>query len=239
MPLTFALIHSPLTGPLIWQPVAAQLRRLGHPALAPELDDSGDPASPYWLRHARSAAEALKSAPAPLALVAHSGAGPLLPAVRQALGHPVAAYLLADAGLPHPGQSRLESFFAEDKPFAAELQASLAAGGRFPDWTEASLAEVVPDPGLRRALVADLRPRGLDFFTEPLPSLPGWPDAPAGYLRFSIPYEDAAARARQQGWPVRHAPAGHFHPLVAPETVAQALLDLARSLLPAASAARS
>src|SRR5581483_11219293 len=95
---TFILIHSPLAGPLTWSAVLAELQRRGLPALAPELRDNGS--GPYWRQHARSVAAAIERLPSeqPLILVGHSGAGPLLSAIRRACARPVAAYVFVDAG---------------------------------------------------------------------------------------------------------------------------------------------
>jgi len=227
---SFVLVHSPLTGPDVWQPAATALHGLGAAAWVAELRDDAAPGAPFWLRHARAAAASLRALPANERawLVGHSGAGALLPLVQEAAGRPVAGYLFVDAGLPRAG-SRLDAIAEESVEFAAQLRASLAAGEHFPAWTDAQLAEIVPDAGRRRDLLAGVRPRGLDFFEEPLPLPAGWPDAPCGYLWFSAPYLPALAEARSRGWPVRELPGGHFHMLVEADAVARALLELART----------
>ena len=53
-----------------------------------------------------------------------------------------------------------------------------------------------------------------DFFPEPLPVAPDWPDAPCGFVRLSAGYDQPArGRAASRGWPVvpptrRASPAG-------------------------------
>ena len=71
-----------------------------------------------------------------------------------------------------------------------------------------------------------MRPRPLAFFTEPIPVFAGWPDAPCAFLQFSPAYDVPARRAREAGWRYREIAAGHFHMLVDPAAVADALLDL-------------
>lgn len=173
------LIPSPLCGPATWEPVAAALGRRGIAATIPPLRD-GDPTLPYWQQHTATAAEALTALPAAVAplLVAHSGAGPLLPAIRQAWGRPVGGYLFADAGLPHPGLSRLDEMARTVPMLAAALRAELAGGGRYPTWDDDALRSLIPDPARRAATLAELRPRPLAFFAEALPTIPDWPDAP-------------------------------------------------------------
>ena len=107
-----------------------------------------------------------------------------------------------------------------------KLRGTLEAGGRFPTWTEADLAPDVPDAGQRAALVASVRPRGLDFFTEPLPTPVDWPDAPCGVLRTSDGYEQSARLGRGRGWLVVSRDLGHFAALAAPVETAEALVKL-------------
>lgn len=229
----FVLVHSPLTGPLTWSLVAEQLRQRGLAVAIPALADGEESNLPYWQQHAESVARALGAAPPgrSLVLVGHSGAGPLLPAIRERLDRPVAAYLFVDAGLPADGQSRLDEMMASAPEFAARLQQHLASGGLFPTWSDAQLREFIPNERLRQGVLAELRPRSLAFFTEPLPVFTGWPDAPCGYLLLSSPYRAAAEQARRAGWANREFDAGHFHLLVDPAAVTDALLSLVQTLL--------
>lgn len=221
----FVLVHSPLVGPLTWGPVAAELRGRGYPVVVPALRAGETAEPPYWRQHVTATMAALDSVDAtrPLVLVGHSGGGVLLPAIATAAGRPVAAYLFVDADLPHNGRNRLGRFGdAAD----AEAFRAAAPGGLIPTWTEADLAEVIPDAALRAAFVAELRPLPLAVYEEPIPVPAAWPDAPGGYLQFSAPYDAAAAEARTLGWPLLARPSGHFQMLVDPAGVTDALLDL-------------
>ena len=231
---TFVLVHSPLVGPLTWKPVADKLGRKGFNAVVPVLL-SEEVQPPYWKRHAGAVAESLRDLPPsePVILVAHSGAGPLLPAVRTQVGYGVVGYIFVDAALPGPdGASRLDL-----------LRSSSEAAGRFRarakdglllvwtqlfDVTDEMLHEIIPDPTLRRDFVKELRPIPLAVYEEPLPVFPGWPDGPCGYLKCSQVYDPEAAKARRNGWPVLELQGNHFHMLVEPEAVAQALVHLVR-----------
>ena len=220
----FVLIHSPLVGPLTWHLVADELRKHGSNVLVPNLEDLPDAKVPYWKQHAASVSRALThiAKDTSLILVAHSGAGPLLPAIRESLVNPVHAYVFVDAGIPCDGASRIDLMKSEDPEWGEGFQQELEKGERFPTWSFDDLQEVIPDASLRRQMISELRPRGLDFFTEPIPVFDGWPDAPCIYIQFSPPYERPAEQAREAGWQLHKLDAGHFHMLVD----ARALADL-------------
>ncbi|MGH8248435.1 MAG: alpha/beta fold hydrolase, partial [Gammaproteobacteria bacterium] len=184
-------------------------------------------------QHAASAMRALKpvSVDHPLILVGHSGAGPLLPAIRQMIPHRAAAYIFVDAGIPIDGASRLDLRALESPEMAQQSRQALVSGGCYPTWSDEDLLEVIPDAGLRQGMLAEMHPRPLAFFEEPIPVFSGWPDAPCGYLLFSpAAYAVPAARARRDGWAYRELDAGHFHMLVDPKAVANALRDLVEQM---------
>lgn len=225
----FVLIHSPLVGPLTWSLVAAELQQRGIETMVPTLNDTEDSGSPYWRQHADSVPHWLAAVPSDrlLVLVGHSGAGPLLPIIRQQIDRPIGAYVFVDAGLPAGGRSRLDEMEANSPDFAMRLRQHLASGGRFPTWSDnEEMREIIPDDQLRQGMVAELRPRPLAFFEEPIPVFTGWPDAPCGYLLFSPPYQSAAEQAKQNSWAFREFDAGHFHTLVDPSAVTTSLLEL-------------
>lgn len=229
---TFLLIHSPLVGPITWEPVGEELDQRGHLALVPELEEPGDPGAPYWRAHAASAARAADILPAdhPVILVAHSGAGLLMPAITTFLTQPVVAQIFVDAGIPQDGLSRLELIEAETPRPGGQFRRRLEAGERFPNWSEEDLHAVVPDPALRRQLYEQIRPRDLRFFEEPIPVTEYWPGSPCAYLHFASPYDLYAEQAQQAGWVYRKLEAEHFHMLVDPHGVAGSLLELAAEM---------
>jgi hypothetical protein len=229
----YVLIHSPLVGGLTWKLVADQMRQRDLNVVVPLLLDSSDSSDPFWKQHAESISQALAQIPASTlaTLVAHSGAGPLLPAVRQSLGNSVNAYVFVDAGIPRNGATRLELMKSEDPEWAEQFQKELERGEHFPNWSVDDLQEVIPDESLRQQMVAEIRPRGLSFFTEPIPAFSGWPDAPCVYIRFSAPYERPAALARQAGWTTYELEAGHFHMLVDPAIVTEMILKAVNNLI--------
>jgi hypothetical protein len=222
------LIPSPLLGPFSWSLVAGELEVRGwQPIIPADLREPLD-REPAWRQTTDGVVASLRTAPSdlPVVLIGHSNAGPLLPAIGRALPQPIVTYLFVDARLPHGGMSRLDAVEAADPDSAAERRTAMGAGRRYPTWTDEDLRELVPDPERRRAMLAELRPRGAEYWTEPLPMVYGWPDAPCAYLLFSSAYRSEADRARRAGWPTRELPAGHFHQLVDPPAVAEALLGL-------------
>jgi len=228
----YVLVHSPLAGGLTWTLVAQEMLVQGLNALVPHLSDQAAAKQPFWKQHVESILPTLSQIPAghSVTLVGHSGAGPLLPVIAQALDQPIKAYLFVDASLPRDGASRLALMKREDPAWAEQLQQALQQGQQYPTWTEDDLRDIVPNAALRRDLVAEIKPRSLSFFSEPIPVFAGWPDAPCTYLKFSAPYNRVAAQARQAGWLVRHMDAGHFHMLVDPEAVTEVIMEIMKEI---------
>jgi hypothetical protein len=155
----------------------------------------------------------------------------LLPAIGAGVGDAIAAYVLVDGDLPlvPAGGSRLDLLRAASPSLADDLETLLDEGGTFPTWGDDDLREEIPDARLRARVVAEVRPQPRVFWQEPLPAVPGWPDAPCSYLELSAHYYGAAAaRARREGWAYRHLPGRHFELLGRPADVAEAILDLTR-----------
>ena len=223
----FVLIHSPLVGPSTWTQVAEEMQARGLAVLVPKLQDSSLSTDLFWRQHAESVARDINEIPQDtgLILIAHSGAGPLLPAIGGSVLHPVRAYVFVDAGIPRDGASRLDLMRSEDPEWAAQFQKQLERGERFPTWSFEDLRDVIPDLASSKQTVAELRPRRLDFFIEPIPVFEGWPDAPCVYIQFSVPYKKAAQQARKKGWIVEEIEAGHFHMLVDPSTVTAMIVE--------------
>lgn len=231
--ITFVLLHSPLVGPFTWEPVQKVLVEQSFQAMVPAVWDDPDSNLPFWQQHADSVAKDIAQLPAQqkTVLVAHSGAGPLLPAIRQQLNHAIFSYVFVDAGIPRAGLSRLDLMKLENSEGAEQFHQSLLQGEVFPPWTENDLKEIIPDAESRQKLVDEIRPRSLPFFTEPIPVQAGWPDAPCIYMKFSEAYEWDATQAKQAGWPVYAIDAGHFHMLVDPIAVADLLVTAVQNLL--------
>lgn len=229
----YVFIHSPLVGPLTWTRVADEMRGRGLDVLVLTLEETPGSKEPFWKQYAASISRSVAdiSKDVSVTLVAHSGAGPLLPEVRRSIPNPVQAYVFVDAGLPRDGTSRLDLMKSEDPAWANDFEKELKSGGHFPTWSMEDLAEVIPDEPLRRQMVAELRPRGMEFFKEPIPVFEGWPDAPCIYIQFSAAYENPAVQARGAGWPVYQLQAGHFHMLVDPNAVTDKIIGAVNNIV--------
>lgn len=226
--LTFILIHSPLVGPLSWHLVAKNMRQQGFEALVPALQDLPESNQPYWQQHADSVAQSLSniSSNRRLAIVAHSGAGPLLPVLGQAVAQHIAAYVFVDAGIPRNQASRIDLMRLQDKKWADQFYQSLQRGERYPTWQEEDLRQVIPNDSSRQGLVAEITPRALSFFTERIPVFTGWPDAPCAYIKFSSAYEWDFQQAKKAQWLHKEIKAGHFHMLVEPRLVSELIINI-------------
>jgi hypothetical protein len=100
------LVHSPLVGPATWDLVAADLAGRGCEVGVPDLTGTVTAGPPYCPRQAEVIARSASGRPA--ILIGHSGAGPLL-AAAGALIDQVRGYVFADAGLPTPGQTWMDT----------------------------------------------------------------------------------------------------------------------------------
>lgn len=225
---TWVLVHSPLVGPESWAAVAAVLQSRGHRALVPDLRPTLAGGPGYADRQAEAVAAVVP--PGTARLAAHSGAGPLLPAIADALAAGAVsaeAALFVDAGLPTPGRTRRSTLPDE---LSAALDA-MTVDGLLPPWPawwpEDELAAALPDTRVRSRFVDSALPIPAALFDDPLPTVADDVLAGPAYLQLSDAYAADAAAAEQRGWPVQRLVADHLAVLTRPEEVAAALLQLA------------
>lgn len=225
MPL-FALVHSPLVGPLTWRAVAERLRAHGDGVVVPDLTASLANGPPYLGLQAAAVRRSVGDQP--VILVAHSGAGPLLPAFGDQLD--ATGYLFVDAGLPAPGRSWMQTAPAA---LVAQLE-SMADGGWLPPWSQwwgaDGLEDLVPERELRQRIADDCPPLPLAMFHERRPEVADWPDAPCAYLGLSDGYAEELERARSLGWLTAELPSHHLAMMTDPDAVAESIRALAERL---------
>ena len=217
------LVHSPFTTSGVWGDLAAHLCERGCTVTVTEVHDVEPPCASRFVAHVAQQLQ-LAAPDEHVVLVGHGAAGPLLPQIgfaRQAVGRPVSGYVFVDALLPRTMRpaSLMDLITSPDDRQADGLTQRIAEDGMFP----------IPDPDVRAALLADLRPRGLDFFTETLPSPIDWPDAPCGFVQLSDTFATEARTAAQRGWTVTSVEAHHFWAMSDPDGLARALGDVLAS----------
>lgn len=213
---TAVLVHSPLVGPLTWQATAGLLDEAGIATVVVDLRGA--------TQHAGIEACVVRDtavAEPPIVLVGHSGAGRHLPALAGAVPG-VGLLVYVDAALSVPGRSWFDGAPPE---LAARLTEMVDADGVLPPWPEwfgpDAMAELLPDPGLRRRLVAESPRLPLSYFAEPAP--PSSWSGPQVYLRLSDAYHAEAERMRATGTPVITRASHHLAMLTDPSMVADAL----------------
>ena len=225
--MRLVLVHSPFVGPASWDAVAVDLAGRGYEVSLPDLTGTLTGGPPYIPRQAEAVARATAGRPA--VLVGHSAAGPLLALAGALAGlrAQVRGYVFVDARLPTPGQSWTDTAPAD---LVAQREALADAEGWLPPWSQwwgdEALAELLPDPRMRRAFAAGCPRLPLAMVGEVHPLVPGWPAVPAAYLQLSEAYEGQAARARELGWPVAQLMTHHLALLTEPVRVAGALCEL-------------
>lgn len=226
------LLHSPLLGPAVWRAVSAELARHGLSAEAPAWPRLSSVGANYYAVLTGSLAATLDASAGPAILVAHSGAGALIPALAARMAAPVVGVIFADAILPHPARSWFDT---APEALRQQLRAG-ATEGRLPAWNDwwppGALARLVPDAARLAAIVAELEPLPVAYFEEIAPRV--GLAAAAAYLQLSGAYEDESRIADGYGWPVARLPLHHLAMLTDPQAVAGAIGSLADKLAEAA-----
>jgi Alpha/beta hydrolase family len=228
--MIFCLLHSPLVSSMTWTETGEALSRRGCRVAIPRLLDDGE--APFWPQHVQSAVKGLVPiySSDKVMLIAHSGAGPLLASLVEQMGRWAAGCVFVDAGLPAPHATRMQLLHAENPAAAEALRAQLDAGERYPRWSAEDLRTDIRDRKLREAFLAELSPRGADYFHEPLHAPEGWARLPCGYVQLSPAYAVHAREARSRGWVTQALSGGHFAMLNQPEQLADTLIELARGM---------
>ncbi|MDQ4069189.1 MAG: alpha/beta hydrolase [Actinomycetota bacterium] len=216
---SFVLVHSPLVGPTTWSWVANEIERYGHQVIVPSLLDAATSGS--W--EACVSAVATAAPPGvPHVLVGHSGAGPLLPAIAEQLNP--SRLVFVDARLPPTeGTSALVP-----EQFLGALTA-LAQDGVLPPWSDwfepGTMETLIPDPGRREAVVAELPRLPLSYFQARVPMPEGWAIAPCTYVLLSEAYRHDANQAATRGWTVIELLGSHLDLVAQPLKLAEILRD--------------
>lgn len=221
MTAAVALLHSPFVGGGSWAPVAA---RLPH-AIVVDYSHVLGGAPPFYAAIANAVAQQL-AAQDDIVLVAHSGAGALIPAITCALGPRSKMVIFADALLPHPARCWFDTL---PRALHAHL-VGLADNGCLPPWDkwwpQSAMQSLLPDPKIHRTFVRELRKTPLSYCNEIAPDIPLPPEVRAAYLQLSAACAPDADEAEAKGWPVKRLNLHHLGMLTDSEEVANGLSHL-------------
>lgn len=216
-------LHSPLVGPPSLVPLVATLAARGHVVELPDLTGVAEQPRPTWMIDAAiAAADGVQVD----VVLAHSGAGAILPVVASAVG--AAAAVFVDAVLPAPTDDR----FVHDEAMRDALAVHTAADGRLRPWLEWWDDDVVrallPDP-VDRAMIAAACPRlPISFYDHDVPLPATW--VPGAYVALGGGYPDELARAADLGWPCRSLGLAHLATVTHPAAVAEVVLEVVGEL---------
>lgn len=217
----FLLLHSPLVGPSSLAPTAAALTDVGHDVVLPDLTGVVDQPRPTWMID-----RALDAGADVDVVVAHSGAGALLPVVTAGTGARAAVFL--DAVLPEVGAATWTADAAQRTLFQEHTQPD----GRLRPWAEwwpSTLVEqLLPDPAVRAEFVGSCPRLPVSFYDHPVPLPPAW--AACAYVALGGAYADEVRRAADHGWPVRSLGRSHLATITHADEVAATILDVLAEL---------
>ena len=218
------LVHSPLVGPTTWQWVAEELGAAGVRVEVPTLLAAA--ATGRVDRCIDAAVEQISAGGDEVVLVGHSGAGSLLPTIASRVTRPVGRLVFVDAGVPPDGG---EAPLVPDA--LADHLRSIARHGVLPPWSEwfgrDTLDALVPDPGRRRAIVAEIPRLPVRYLDAVIDQPVGWSagTTPA-YVLLSEVYRPDADGARSRGWPVVELLGNHLDMVNRPRELAEAITSL-------------
>jgi hypothetical protein len=220
------LLHSPLVGPGTWRAITPLLQARGFEVAVPDFAADMARPQPYYARLVRTASASVARDTA--ILVAHSGAGSLVPAI--AASGRVLGAIFVDALMPHPGQCWFETV---PQSLKSRLE-SLAHDGRVPPWhrwwPEGAIRSLFVDEASYARFVSELQEIPLAYLEEPAPDLALDDKCAGAYLQLGPGNADEASVAERLGWLVKRLTLHHLALLTHPEEVAGGITDLVRSI---------
>lgn len=225
--MKLVLLHSPLVGPETWRLLTPLLRSRGHDVSVADLSPVMAVNGPYYPELVRSA-RAVIDDPRNTVVIAHSGAGVLIPAVVEQGG--AAGAIFVDALLPHPGESWFET--APDS-LRSGLE-KLARDGRVPPWHRwwpgGTIESLFKNSNAFDKFASELNDLPLSYFSEIAPASVLAHDFSGAYLQLSAGYAAEAGIATRNGWPVRRLARHHLAMLTDRDEVANAIDELLQAI---------
>ncbi|TPW13727.1 MAG: hypothetical protein FD127_1850 [Acidimicrobiaceae bacterium] len=215
------MIHSPLVGPMTLHRLGARLHELGFEVVVPDLRGALTGPRPQWRAILDLAIAAASSVDV---IVAHSGAGVLMPLLAEQLSPEVVAFV--DAVVPGDGLT-----YQASDPFIEFVDSLSHDGPLLPPWHEwwgdDVTARLIPDGDLRDQIAADTPRVPRSFYDDPVPLPSSWMTRHGCcFLQLSPAYDDDRARAEAYEWPTARMAGQHLDVAVKPFAVGESLMSL-------------
>lgn len=231
MAVKLVLLHSPLVGPGTWRLLAPVLAARGFEVVVADYSGVLAAEPPYYANLVRVARTAItRSNSARTILIAHSGAGALIPAIAE--GGLARGAIFMDALLPHPGKS----WFSSAPDSLNKRLVALARDGRVPPWhqwwPDGAIAALFSRAADYEQFAAELQTLPFDYFNEPAPEISLTGNFPCAYLQVGPGCAAEAALAESWGWPLLRAPLHHLAMLTHADVVCAQTALLVEALLP-------
>lgn len=202
-------------------PLGARLHELGLEVVVPDLRAALSGPRPQW----RAILDlAVADASSVDVIVAHSGAGVLMPLLAEQLNPKVVVFV--DAVVPGDGPT-----YQASDPFIEFVDSLSHDGPMLPPWHEwwgdDVTARLIPDADLRRQIAADTPRVPRSFYDDPVPLPTGWMTRHGCcFLQLSPAYDDDWARAAAYEWPTARMAGQHLDVAVKPVAVGECLMSL-------------
>ena len=209
--------------------MAALAEARGHHVIVPDFRLALTEAPPIYFRIVQSVFDQLEavSRTDDLALIVHSGAGALVPAIARRTSR-IRYVTFVDSILPHPGKCW---FDIAPSDLAKHLRA-LEKSGRLPRWhrwwPRGTIEALVGDgdPALLSAFIAELQEIPAAYLAEAAP-LGDIPSAlRCAYLQLGSAYNLEATEAERRGWPCKRLERHHLAMLTHAAEIEAALNSL-------------
>jgi hypothetical protein len=217
------LVHSPLVGPSTWKFVADELRNQGASVAVPDLRTAAECGDAIAMVELAVAAVNISE---PVTLVAHSGAGILLPLIAERVTT-LCTLCFVDAGIPHA-----EGVTTPSRDFLDRLK-ELAVDGVLPKWSSwwgpEVMVRLIPDVNRRTEIESELPSVPLALYEASIAIPANWRRSPGSYILLSEGYRDDADLAESLGWPFVSVPGEHLDIVTKPAKIAGEIIRLTNS----------
>ena len=202
-------VHSPLLGPSSWARAAALARATGWQVSVPDLASATASPSPSWTRVVEQAVVAGRSLAGTVAVVGHSGAGPMLPAITAGLFGQDKMTVFVDAAVPpiadchRPTRRQLQMHDQQTAPDGFLMN-------WLDWWSDDVVQSLLPSVDDRAVLSRDMPSVPRVLYDEAVPVPRGWVNAKNAYLRLSSSYEPQRQFGIDNGWATAKVDGDHL-----------------------------